>query len=130
MLSLPALCLCHLESEWSSSGIRSGATRHAEHDVARELQRPLRQQGALVRHILSDVNWADPERLLLRLDDNVGLTQTVRAPVDADLHEVSTTIADEVRTYVQAGQLDRTFGAIFDCAGYLIPSRGRGLSER
>jgi hypothetical protein len=96
------------------------ARLYAEHDAARELQRPLRQQGALVRCILSDVNH---ECLLLRLDDNIGLTQTVRAPVDADLHEVSTTIADEVRTYIQAEQLDHTFGAIFDWAGYLIPSQ-------
>jgi hypothetical protein len=99
------------------------ARLYAEHDVARELQRPLRQQGTLVRRILSDVRWADHECLLLRLDDNVGLTQTVRAPVNADLREVSTTIADEVRTYIQAEQLDHTFGAIFDWAGYLIPSR-------
>jgi hypothetical protein len=106
------------------------ARLYAEHDVARELQRPLRQQGALVRRILSDVNWADRECLLLRLDDNIGLTQTVRAPVDADLHEVSTTIADEVRTYLQAEQLDHIFGAIFDWAGYLIPSRGEPPGER
>lgn len=76
------------------------------------------------------MNWADLECLLLRLDDNIGLTQTVRAPVDAVLHEVSTTIADEVRTYIQAEQLDHTFGAIFDWAGYLIPSRGEPPGER
>lgn len=98
------------------------ARLYTEHDAARELQRPLREQGELIRQTLDGVVWADEERMLLRLSDNLGLKLTVRAPVDPQLHAVSRSIRHEVQAYVDAERLVKTFGLIFDCARYTLSS--------
>lgn len=97
------------------------AALYAAHDAARALQVPLRRQSTVVRQVLAGVTWADEERMLLRLTDNIGLNRTVRARVDPELAAVTRSIRDEVHHYVDTQGLHRSYGPVFDCTDYALP---------
>jgi hypothetical protein len=65
------------------------------------------------------VKWADPERLLLDLQENVGLRVTNRAYVDPELFRMTCEIRDRIAAYTSEYQLVERFGPFFDTSEWM-----------
>jgi hypothetical protein len=84
-----------------------------------QLQARTINQPALVDHFLPNITWADRERRLFSLTDNIGWSVRHRAYIDDGLHSITQRICLQIANHVEKNGLQE-FGAIFDTSNYYV----------